>query len=303
MKTIVSPRLKRINPVIKRCNVSMKRIRSIKSMQKTVRELAAKKKRLSLVPTMGFLHEGHLSLIKRAKKNADIVIVTIFVNPAQFAPNEDLAKYPHNMKGDLQKIKKAGGDIVFTPDAKDIYPEDFQTYVTVENLTKTLEGKSRPAHFKGVTTVVSKLFNICRPDVVMFGMKDYQQAIVLKQMSRDLGYPIKYIIAPTVRERGGLAMSSRNSYFTEEQRKEALCLYYALETARNMVKAGKKKTAIIEREMKALIKATCPTAKIEYIAFTDFVTLSPVNNVKKGTICSLAVRVHKIRLIDNMKLM
>ncbi len=281
----------------------MKRIRSIKSMQRVVRELTIKKKRLSLVPTMGFLHEGHLSLIKRAKKNTDIVIVSIFVNPTQFAPNEDLKKYPHNMKGDLRKIKKAGGDIVFTPDAKEIYPEDFQTYVTVEDLTKTLEGKSRPGHFKGVTTIVSKLFNICHPDVVLFGMKDYQQAIVLKQMTKDLGYPIKFIIAPTVRERGGLAMSTRNSYFTDEQRKEALSLFYALETARNMVKAGKRKTAIIEREMKAVIKATCPSAKIEYIAFTDFNTLSSVKSIRKDTICSLAVRVHKVRLIDNMMLM
>jgi len=280
----------------------MKRIRSIKSMQRVVRELAAKKKRLSLVPTMGFLHCGHLSLIKRAKKNADIVIVTIFVNPAQFAPTDDLQKYPRDMKGDLAKIKKAGGDIVFTPDNKEIYPEDFQTYVTVERLTKTLEGKSRPTHFTGVTTIVSKLFNICRPDVVVFGMKDYQQAIVLKQMTQDLGYPIKFIITPTVRERDGLAMSSRNSYFNSDQRKEALCLYYALTTAKNMIKAGKRKTAIIEKEMKAVIKATCPTAKIEYIAFTDFVTLSPVKKIKKSTICSLAVKIHKVRLIDNAML-
>jgi len=271
-------------------------------MQELARGLAAKKKRLSLVPTMGFLHYGHLSLIKRAKKNSDIVIVSIFVNPTQFAPNEDLKKYPRDMKGDLQKIKKAGGDIIFTPDAKEIYPEDFQTYVTVEVLTKTLEGKSRPNHFRGVTTIVSKLFNICRPDVVVFGMKDFQQAIVLKQMTKDLGYPIKFIIAPTVRERDGLAMSSRNSYFNKDQHQEALCLYYALQTAKNMVKAGKRKTDTIEKEMKAVIKATCPTAKIEYIAFTDDVTLSSLKRVIKGTICSLAVRVHKVKLIDNIKL-
>ena len=280
----------------------MKRIRSIKSMQKKVRELVYKKKRLGLVPTMGFLHDGHLSLIKRAKKNSDVVIVTIFVNPTQFAPSDDLNKYPRDMKGDLQKIKNAGGDIVFTPDNNEIYPENFQTYVTVENLTKTLEGKSRPGHFKGVTTIVSKLFNICRPDVVVFGMKDYQQATVLKQMTNDLGYPIKFIIAPTVRERDGLAMSSRNSYFDPAQRSEALCLYYALQTAKNMVKAGRKRVDIIEKEMKAVIKADCLTAKIEYIAFTDFKTLLPIKTIKRGTICSLAVKVHKVRLIDNMKL-
>ncbi len=280
----------------------MKRIRLIKSMQKTVSDLAAKNKRIGLVPTMGFLHDGHLSLIKRAKKNADIVIVSIFVNPTQFAPTDDLRKYPRDMKGDLTKIRKAGGDFVFTPDAKDIYPKDFQTYVSVKKLTKTLEGKSRPTHFSGVTTIVSKLYNICRPDVVVFGMKDYQQAIVLKQMTQDLSYPIKLIIAPTMRERDGLAMSSRNSYFNPDQRLEALCLYYALTTAKNMVKAGKRKTEIIEKEMKAVIKAACPSAKIEYIAFTNFVTLSPVKKVEKDTICSLAVKLHKVRLIDNTRL-
>lgn len=272
-------------------------------MQKTVCELGAKNKKIGFVPTMGFLHDGHLSLIKIAKKYSDVVIVSIFVNPAQFAPNEDLGKYPRDMKGDLLKIKKAGGDFVFTPDAKDIYPNDFQTYVNVENLTQTLEGKARPGHFRGVTTIVSKLFNICRPDVVVFGMKDYQQAIVLKQMTIDLGYPIKFIIAPTTRERDGLAMSSRNSYFTPEERQEAICLYYALKTAKNMAKAGKGKTDVIEREMKAVIKATCPSAIIEYIAFTDYVSLMPVKIIKKNTICSLAVKVHKVRLIDNMMLM
>jgi pantoate--beta-alanine ligase len=184
----------------------------------------------------------------------------------------------------------------------DIYPKDFQTYVNVEELTKTLEGTSRPTHFRGVTTIVAKLFNICRPDVVLFGMKDYQQAIVLRRMTTDLGYPIKFIIAPTVREKDGLAMSSRNSYFTPEQRQEALCLYYSLISARNMVKAGIKNTQRIQKEMQAIIKATCPSAKIDYIAFTVFSTLTPMKTIKKDTICSLAVRVHKVRLIDNMKL-
>jgi pantoate--beta-alanine ligase len=256
---------------------------------------------------MGALHEGHQSLVTRTVKEADVVITTIFVNPAQFAPTEDLAKYPRDEKNDLLKIeaalgrKKASG-IVFMPKAAEIYPDDFQTWVDLGELTNTLEGARRPGHFKGVTTIVAKLFNICRPDVAIFGMKDYQQAVVLKRMTRDLGYPIKFIIAPTMREADGLAMSSRNRYFTESQRWEAVALYYALKSARSMVKAGIRKTREIDKEMRAVIKATCPTSKVHYIAFTDFETLRPMATVGKNTVCSLSVKVHGVNLIDNMKL-
>ncbi len=280
----------------------MKTVRSIKAMQSVVRKLAAGGKKIGLVPTMGFLHDGHLALIKRAKRDADIVIVTIFVNPAQFAPTEDLSKYPRDEKGDLKKIKSAGGDFVFMPKAEDIYPDDFQTYVTVEDVTRTLEGASRPTHFRGVTTIVAKLFNITRPDVAVFGMKDYQQAIVLRQMTKDLGYPIKFVIAPTVRERDGLAMSSRNKYFSPQQRPEALCLYFALLTAKEMVKSGEGSCRKIEKEMREVILATCPTAEIDYIAFTDSSSLRALTKIAPDTICSLAVRLHGVRLIDNMKL-
>jgi len=271
-------------------------------MQQLARRIAAEGKTIGLVPTMGFLHEGHLSLIRRAKKAADVVITTIFVNPTQFAPNEDLAKYPRDEKGDIRKIKQAGGDIVFIPKASDIYPDDFQTYVTVEKLTQGLESKSRPTHFRGVTTIVAKLFNITRPDVALFGMKDFQQASVLRQMIRDLGWPIKFIVAPTVREKDGVAMSSRNKYFTPEQRTEARCLYFALRTAKAMVKSGITDTARIGKEMRAAIKATCRTAKVDYIAFTQPLTLKPVKRVTTGTVCSLAATVHRVRLIDNMRL-
>jgi len=271
-------------------------------MQRASRLLAGRGKRIALVPTMGNLHEGHLSLVKRAKKTADVVIVTIFVNPRQFGPKEDYRKYPRDEKNDIAKIKKAGGDIVFIPKANDIYPNYFQTYVTVEKLSQTLEGKSRPQHFRGVTTVVAKLFNITRPDVAIFGAKDFQQAIVLKQMTRDLGYPIKFVIAPTVRESDGLAMSSRNRYFTAGQRHEACALYYALGTAREMVKSGIRDTRAIKSEMRAVIKATSPKAKIDYIAFTEFESLKPVSKAAKSTICSLAVWLHNVRLIDNMRL-
>ncbi|MEA1981036.1 MAG: pantoate--beta-alanine ligase [candidate division Zixibacteria bacterium] len=280
----------------------MKLIRSIKQMQKISRNLTTQGKKIGLVPTMGFLHDGHLSLIKKALTKSDIVITTIFVNPTQFAPNEDLSKYPRDEKADIKKIKNAGSEIVFIPKVSDIYPDEFQTYVNVEELTKTLEGKSRPAHFRGVTTIVAKLFNITRPDVVVFGMKDYQQAFVLKKMVEDLNYPIKFIIAPTVREKDGLAMSSRNKYFSSAQRTEARCLYYALETAKEMVKAGIVSPVKIEKEMRELIYATCKSAKIDYIAFTDLKSLNPSKKIIKNTICSLAVKVHKVRLIDNMRI-
>ncbi len=258
---------------------------------------------IGLVPTMGFLHEGHLSLIKKAKKLADKIVVTIFVNPTQFAPNEDLAKYPRDEKGDIEKIRQAGGDIIFIPKRADIYPDGYETYVMVEELTKTLEGKSRPNHFRGVTTVVSKLFNIIRPDIAVFGQKDYQQAAVLKKMVQDLDYPIKMIIAPTVREKDGLAMSSRNKYFNPEQRKEAVCLYQALKTARRMVNEENiSEPHRLRSAMNRVIKKICPTAEIDYIAFTDYDSLKPVKAVNKNTICSMAVRVHGVRLIDNMRM-
>ncbi len=277
-------------------------IRSIKKMQAVSRRLSGKGT-IGLVPTMGFLHEGHLSLIRKAKKQAVKVIVSIFVNPTQFAPNEDLAKYPRDEKGDIAKIKQAGGDMVFIPKKESVFPDGYETYVNVEKMTKTLEGKFRPTHFRGVTTIVSKLFNIIRPDIAVFGLKDYQQAVVLKKMIGDLDYPIKMIIAPTVREKDGLAMSSRNRYFNTEQRKEAICLYQALKTAKQMARSDKTtETAKLSAAMKKVIRKICPTAKIDYIAFTDFESLKPVKKVNRNTICSLAVKLHGVRLIDNMRM-
>jgi pantoate--beta-alanine ligase len=278
----------------------MRIIRTIKAMQTLSRRLAADGKTIGIIPTMGFLHAGHLSLIRRAKKEADVVVTTIFVNPAQFAPHEDLAKYPRDEKGDVKKIKSAGGDYVFIPTAPEIYPPDFQTWVEVRELTKVLEGASRPGHFVGVATIVAKLFNIVRPDVAVFGQKDYQQAYVLKQMTRDLGYPIKYVIAPTVREADGLAMSSRNKYFDADGRREAIALYYALCTARAMAKSGVVETGTIAKEMRAVIRKTAPGSEVAYIAFTQLTTLQATTRATKDTICSLAVRIRGVRLIDNM---
>ncbi len=298
----------RLEPARFECYIeSMKIIKSIKSMQATARGIAAKGKTIAVVPTMGALHDGHLSLIRRAMKAADVILTTVFVNPAQFGPKEDLSKYPRDLRDDLAQIKatlgrKARSAIVFTPKVEDIYPDDFETWVTVDNLTQILEGAKRPTHFRGVTTIVAKLFNICRPDVAIFGMKDYQQAIVLKRMTKDLGYPIKFIVAPTVREPDGLAMSSRNVYFDDAQRWEAVCLYYALESAKSMVKAGELSVERIGIEMQAVIMATCPTAEIAYIAFTDFDTLKPVNKITRGTVCSLSAKIHGVSLIDNVRL-
>ncbi|MCP4683905.1 MAG: pantoate--beta-alanine ligase, partial [bacterium] len=243
--------------------------RSVKKMQSAVRQLARKGKTIGLVPTMGYLHEGHLSLVRKAAKAADVVVTTIFANPTQFGPKEDFKKYPRDEKGDIKKIASAlrgsttsaafKQSIVFIPKVDDVYPDDFQTWVTVEKLTKKLEGARRPEHFRGVTTIVAKLFNIIRPDVAFFGMKDFQQAVVLKQMVRDLGFPTKIVIAPTVREADGLAMSSRNAYLDEKGRWEAICLYYALRSAKEMIKAGVSDCKKIEREMRAVIKATCRT--------------------------------------------
>jgi pantoate--beta-alanine ligase len=270
-------------------------------MQRVTRSLVAEGATIGLVPTMGCLHEGHKSLIRRAARAADAVITTIFVNPAQFGPGEDFQAYPRDHQADLKKIESSGGEILFLPRAADIYPEDFQTYVTVQELTRGLESVARPTHFRGVTTVVAKLFNITRPDIVFFGMKDYQQAMVLRQMTTDLGYPIKFVIAPTVREPGGLAMSSRNGYFTPEQRREARCLYLALITARAMVRSGITSAKRIEREMRTAITASCPSAKVDYIAFTKKESLQPVRRIENGTVCSLAVRLYGVRLIDNIK--
>ncbi len=281
---------------------NIKIIRSIKKMQ-AVSQQMSRKGTIGLVPTMGFLHEGHLSLIRQAKKQSDKVIFTIFVNPTQFAPNEDLSKYPRDEKGDIAKIKAAGGDIVFIPKRENIYPDGFETYVNCEKITQTLEGKSRPTHFRGVTPIVAKLFNIIRPDIAVFGQKDYQQVMVLKKMVVDLDYPIKMIIGSTVREKDGLAMSSRNKYFDASQRKEAICLFQALKTAKQLIKSDSiTETVKLRASMKKTIKKICPTAKIDYIAFSDFESLKTTNKVNKNTICSLAVKLHGVRLIDNMKM-
>jgi pantoate--beta-alanine ligase len=275
--------------------------RSIKAQQKLSRRLTARGKTIAVVPTMGYLHEGHLSLIRRGLKKADVAVTTIFVNPAQFSPSEDFRQYPRDTKGDLKKIKEIGGQVVFIPRMSDMYPDDYETWVTVEKSTQALEGELRPTHFRGVTTIVARLFNIIRPDVALFGMKDYQQAIVLKKMTADLNWPIKIIICPTVREKDGLALSSRNSYLSPEQRREALALFKSLITAKQMIRDGQTSISAIRKKMRQVITKTAPSGKIDYIAFTEMESLKPVRTVTKNTVASLALRFGPVRLIDNMK--
>lgn len=281
---------------------TIRTIRTIRGMQRLSRDHVAKGGTIGLVPTMGFLHDGHLSLIKRVARYADLVVTSIFVNPTQFGPQEDFNRYPRDVKGDIAKVRAAGGHVVFLPKAGEMYPEGFQSWVEVDQLTRRLEGAERPGHFRGVTTVVAKLFNVVRPDAVVFGMKDFQQAIVLRRMTLDLGYPIRFIIAPTLRESDGLAMSSRNRYFTPEQRPEAIALYRALSKARKMFRAGARSAAEIRKAMTAVTKKVSPGAQIHYISFNDFQTLEEVRTVRAGVVVSLAVTIHGVRLIDNMKL-
>ena len=272
-------------------------------MQKICGELKREGKIIGFVPTMGYLHKGHLSLIRIAQKRSDVLVVSVFVNPTQFGPKEDFAKYPRDFKRDrfLLESRLRRDDFVFTPRMKDMYPDGYLTYVKVDKITHKLEGAIRPRHFQGVTTIVAKLFNIVQPDVAVFGQKDAQQAVVLRKMVDDLNYGIKMIIAPTVRERDGLALSSRNDYLSKEERKQAKVLYQALLLAKEMIKKGERKASRIVSGMRTLINKQ-PLADIDYIAITDANSLELLNELKGDILVSLAVRFGKTRLIDNIKM-
>ena len=252
---------------------------------------------VGFVPTMGYLHEGHLSLVKQAKRENYIVIVSIFVNPTQFGPNEDFKAYPRNTKRDLSMLEPYT-DYVFMPSDKEMYPKDYDTWVEVKDITDRLEGAIRPGHFKGVTTVVNKLFNIVQPTKVYFGQKDAQQVAVINKMVKDLNMNLEIVVCPTIREPDGLAMSSRNTYLNAEQRKGAHVLYQALQKAREMVGEGEKSVAEIRLEMTAMINKE-PLANIEYISFADNETLKEVHRIKPPVLVSMAVKFGKTRLIDN----
>lgn len=270
-------------------------------MQQLALSLKRKGKKISFVPTMGALHKGHLSLLKRAKKLGDFVVASIFVNPAQFGPKEDYKKYPRDFKKDKELLQKAGCDLVFAPRVKDIYPEGYLTYVDVDELSEKLEGAYRSGHFRGVCTIVAKLFNIVQPDFAIFGQKDAQQAMVIKKMTEDLNFPVRIIVSPTVREKDGLACSSRNSYLNPEERTQAKVLYQALKLGEKLIKAGEKSPKKIVNKMRELINKE-KLARIDYIALTDTERLESVKIIKGEILLSLAVKFGKTRLIDNLKL-
>ena len=254
--------------------------------------------RIGFVPTMGYLHEGHLGLVRAARRQSDFVVVSIFVNPIQFGPKEDYRRYPRDFGRDRRLLASAGADFVFCPDVKGIYPEGFATFVDVERLGEGLCGKSRPGHFRGVTTVVAKLFNIVLPDVAVFGAKDAQQAFVIRRMTRDLDFRTRIVILPTARERDGLAMSSRNVYLTPEQRAEAPVLHRSLLMARRMIEQGERRAAKVKAAMSRLIRRES-SGRIDYVEMVDTDELRPVRTFKCETLVALAVFFGKTRLIDN----
>ncbi len=255
-------------------------------------------KTISFVPTMGYLHQGHVSLLEKGKPLCDELVLSIFVNPTQFAPNEDLDAYPRDIENDLNLARKAGVTAVFLPNNTEMYGENYQTRVALDHLPNYLCGKSRPVHFGGVATVVTKLFNIVMPDVAVFGKKDYQQLQVIRQLVQDLDFNIEIIGGDIIRESDGLAMSSRNAYLTEEQRESALCLSRAVKMAKEKVAQGQTSAKALVKEMEVFIHSFDHT-KVDYIEFCDPVTLEPVDEVQKTTVLALAVQVGKSRLIDN----
>jgi len=265
--------------------------------------------RTGYVPTMGCLHAGHLSLVKRARRAVGkngVLVMSIYVNPAQFGPKEDFSKYPRDLKRDLKLCRQAGVDVVFTPDDREMYPGKlgggFSTYVAENKLSQTMEGASRPAHFRGVTTVVAKLFNMVLPDVAVFGAKDWQQAAIIQRMTADLNFPVRIIVAPTLRERDGLAMSSRNKYLAGGLRSQATVLWCGIQVARAALKKAKVfPAAKLKAAVKELVECE-PAAKLDYVEFFEPDTLVPVSSVKRGTHMALAVFIGKIRLIDNATL-
>lgn len=279
----------------------MQLITSILEMQQLADKVRNSGNKIGVVPTMGYLHEGHISLIRIAKQNSDFVVTTIFVNPTQFAPNEDFEKYPRDLNRDLAICRAEDVDVVFAPDTSAMYNSDFLTFVNVEKITSILEGKFRPTHFRGVTTVVAKLFNITKPHIAVFGQKDAQQAIVIKKMVKDLNFDINILIGPTIRETDGLAMSSRNVYLNNDERRKATVLYQSLKFAESEIIKGQTNIDTIKSVMEKMILEK-QIFTIDYISFNDAETLEEITiaDLNKSILISLAVRTGKVRLIDNI---
>jgi pantoate--beta-alanine ligase len=280
----------------------MQTLTSVFEMQTLAEDLRSKGQIVGLVPTMGALHEGHLSLIRLAAERADSVVVSIFVNPTQFGPNEDFNRYPRELESDLQKCREAGASVVFAPGADELYPKGYSTYVLEEFISKPLEGVSRPNHFRGVTTIVAKLFNIVRPDFAVFGQKDAQQVAVIKKMVNDLHFMVDIVTAPTLRDPEGLALSSRNRHLTNTQRQESLAIHRALQKAKSMVESGECRSDRLVAEATHLL-GEHRRIRIIYTSIVDRCTMEPVRDVIPGkAIMAIAAWVDEVRLIDNIVL-
>lgn len=268
-------------------------------MQQHAERIRMEGKTIGFVPTMGYLHEGHLSLIRIARKTSDVLVVSIYVNPTQFGPDEDLDQYPRDFKRDEAAAAEEGADILFYPSNEEMYPDGYLTNVTVEEITQTLCGVSRPAHFQGVTTICTKLFHAVKPHFAVFGQKDYQQSVVIRRMVQDLNFDLKIVIGPIIREPDGLAMSSRNVYLSREERKEALLLQKALSQLKKRIEQGERQTEPLIREMTGLIQSGIHT-RIDYIRIVHPDTLQDLEMIRERAVAALAVFVGKTRLIDNM---
>jgi pantoate--beta-alanine ligase len=279
----------------------MKICKTIDDMRSASREARCERKRLGFVPTMGALHEGHLSLMRAAKAKCDVVAVSIFVNPLQFGPGEDLAKYPRTFERDTSLLEKESIDILFAPTPEEMYPAGAITYVTVEGLSDKLCGRSRPGHFRGVTTVVAKLFNIVEPDLAFFGQKDAAQATIIRRMVRDLNLPVEIAVCPIVREPDGLAMSSRNAYLSPQERKSSLILHRALSEVKSQFDQGERNAANLIKTGKQLI-AQEPAVRLDYFEIVDPATLDPIGELTKSVLVAVAAFVRNTRLIDNILL-
>jgi len=276
----------------------MNTIQSVSDMQQWACATREAEKKITFVPTMGFLHEGHVALMREGKRRGDYLVVSIFVNPTQFGVGEDYEDYPRDLEGDAEKVSSAGGDIIFAPSVKEMYPSGYQTFVAVEKVTQNLCGASRPTHFQGVTTVVAKLFNIVKPHVAIFGEKDYQQLVTIRQMTRDLNFDIEIIGMPTKREEDGLAMSSRNKYLSSEERKQALCLVSALNQVEKLFQGGEKNSKKLIARAAEIIRVQ-PAAAIDYVKVCHPETIEDLEWIDDRALMALAVKIGKTRLIDN----
>ncbi len=276
----------------------MRIVHAIADVRSFIREVRAEGKSVGLVPTMGYFHEGHLTLMREARGSNDIVVVSLFVNPTQFGPNEDFGAYPRDLDRDAAMAAGVGVDLLFNPSVEEIYPDDYGTYVEVEGITECLCGAARPHHFRGVTTVVAKLFNIVQPDRAYFGMKDYQQLKVVQRMANDLNMPLEIVPVRIVREADGLAMSSRNTYLNPDERRAALVLRESLEYARDLFRLGMRDGSELSEKVRRFI-AREPLADIDYVAVVDHETLQPVFQIGDRVLVALAVRIGRTRLIDN----